>query len=61
MFGVSLDYILRRSDDRGSTLKELDEIDFLILGQIKGLSKSEKERLLKHLELDISLKINSGA
>lgn len=59
LFGVTLDYILNRSDDRGNTIKNLDEIDFLILEQFKGLSKSEKERLLKHLELDNSLKLNS--
>lgn len=61
VFGVSLDYILKRSDDRGGTISELEEIDFLILEHIKGLSKTEKERLLKHLELDCSLKTNSGA
>ena len=61
LFGVTLDYILKRSDDRGNTINNLDENDFLILGQVMGLSKDEKERLLKHLELDSSLKINSGA
>ncbi len=60
VFGVSLDYILKRSDDRGNTLNNLDEIDFLILEQVNGLSNPEKERLLKHLELDNSLKTNSG-
>lgn len=59
VFGVTLDYILKRSDDRGNTIKKLDEIDFLILEQFKGLSKHEKERLLRHLELDNSLKISS--
>lgn len=61
VFGVSLDYILKRSDDRGNTLNNLDEIDFLILEQFKRHSNPEKERLLKHLELDNSLKTNSGA
>lgn len=60
VFGVTLDYILKRSDDRGNTFKNLEEIDFLILEQFKGLSRPEKERLLKHLELDNSLKNNSG-
>lgn len=59
LFGVSLDYILRRSDDRGSTINSLEEIDFLILEQFRGLSRFEKERLLKHLVLDNSLRINS--
>lgn len=61
VFGVSLDYILKRSDDRGSTINDLEEIDFLILKQFKGLSSFEKERILKHLELDNSLKINSSS
>lgn len=60
MFGVTFDYILKRSDDRGNTINALEKIDFLILEQIKGLSKAEKERLLKHLELDSSMKTNSG-
>lgn len=60
VFGVTLDYILNRSDDRGNVIKNLDEIDFMILEQFKGLSKPEKERLLKHLELDNSLKTNIG-
>lgn len=59
VFGVTLDYILRRSDDRGNTINSLEEIDFLILDQFKEFSKAEKERLLKHLELDSSLKSNS--
>lgn len=60
VFGVTLDYILKRSNDRGNSIKNLDEIDFLILEQFKDLSKPEKERLLKHLELDNSLKNNIG-
>lgn len=36
------------------------KIDFLIWEQITGLSKAEKEMLLKHLELDNSLRIKSG-
>ena len=59
LFGVTLDYILKRSDDRGNTINNLDEIDFLILEQFRGLSRFEKERLLKHLVLDNSLKINN--
>lgn len=59
-FGVSIDYILMRSDDRSNTINNLDEIDFLILEQFKGFTEPEKERLLKHLELDNSLKIHDG-
>lgn len=61
LFGVTLDYILKRSDDRSNTLKSLDEIDFLILEQIEGLTKFEKERLLRHLELESSLKVSNGS
>lgn len=59
-FGVTLDYILKRSDDRGNELEQVEEIDFLILGQLKEFSKAEKERLLEHLKLDNSLKIHNG-
>ena len=59
-FGVSIDYILKRTDDHGNTLNNLDELDFFILEQFKGFAEPEKERLLKHLELDNSLKINSN-
>lgn len=61
LFGVTLDYILKRSDDRGNMSKGLSEIDFLILEQLNGLTKSEKERLLEHLKLDNSLKVNNGS
>ena len=60
LFEVTLDYILKRSDDRGNTIKNLDEIDFLILDQFKGRLNPEKERLLKHLELDNFLKLNNS-
>ena len=56
--GVLPDYIMKRSDDRGNAINNLDEIDFLILDQFMGLSRLGKERLLKHLELEDSLKIN---
>ena len=35
-FGVSIDYILKQTDDRGNTITNLDEIDFMILEQFKG-------------------------
>ncbi len=55
-FGVTLDYILNRSDKKGNVLQDLDEIDLLVLEQLKVFSKAEKERLLKHLELENALK-----
>lgn len=61
LFGVTLDYILKRSDDRSNMCKGLSEIDFLILEQLNRLTKSEKERLLEHLKLDNSLKVNNGS
>lgn len=60
IFGVSLDYILKRSDDRGNSLAYLEEIDFKILEQLRELTEAEKGRLLKHLELDNSLKLGNG-
>ncbi len=55
-FGVSLDYILNRSNEKGNVLQDLGEVDLLVLEQLKAFSKAEKERLLKHLELENSLK-----
>lgn len=56
LFGVSLDYILGRSDDRYFVRHDLDDYDFLVLEQLKEYTNSKKERLLKHLELENSLK-----
>lgn len=42
VFGVTLDYILKRSDDRVIVIKNPDEIDFLLLEQFKGLPNSKK-------------------
>lgn len=58
-FGVSLDYILRRSNNRSMVLN-VEEIDFQILEQLNAFASAEKERLLKHLELDNSLKNKNG-
>ena len=58
-YGVSLDYILKRSDN-GRKALDLKGIDFKILKLLGKSSNAEKERLLKHLELDNSLKIQNG-
>lgn len=60
LFGVTLDYILKRSDIRGNARDSLDDVDVLVLEQLKEYSIPEKERLLKHLELDNSLKNKNG-
>lgn len=59
VFKVSLDYILFRTDNRGSG-KNLDELEVLIFQQLKEFTTAEKERLLEHLKLDNFLKIKSG-
>lgn len=59
VFGVSLDYILMRSNDQEFTLGAWDKLDIAILSQVRKCTDAEKERLLKHLELEQSLKANS--
>lgn len=59
IFNVSIDYILNRSEIRNMD-NELDDIEYLILEQLNMFTSAEKERLLKHLELDNSLKIKNG-
>ncbi len=60
LFNVTLDYILWRSDLRVNVQDGFDEVDILVLEQIKDYTTAEKERLLKHLELDNSLKNKNG-
>lgn len=59
VFNVSIDYILNRSDNMRKET-DLDNVDLLIMGQLNKFTASEKERLLKHLELDNSLKNKNG-
>ena len=59
IFKVSLDYIVGRADKRQIDQDGLDEVDLLILNTLKKMNKAEKEKCLKHIELEISLKSNS--
>lgn len=59
-FGVSLDYILDRTDERYSVHKCTDETEVALWQRIKKMSKAEKEKLLKHLELEETIKSNSS-
>ena len=58
-FKISLDYIVGRADKRQIDQDGLDEVDLLILNALKKMDKAEKEKCLKHIELEISLKSNS--
>lgn len=58
-FNETLDYIMLRTDIRKVIPSSLDETEAKILAEMKGLSKAEKERLLKHLELENSLKMQN--
>lgn len=58
-FDETLDYIMLRTDIRKVKPSGLDETETKILAEMKGLSKAEKERLLKHLELENSLKMQN--
>ena len=55
-FGVTVDYILKRSNERNNVFDGLGEIDLQILDHLKTITEAEKERLLKHLQLEKSLK-----
>lgn len=59
VFGVSLDYIMLRSDIRKVIPSSLDETETKILAEMNGFSTVEKERLLKHIELENSLKLQN--
>lgn len=63
-FGVSLDYILMRPIKQENIIEdiigELDCLDVKILLQVKRLTDTEKERLLKHLELENTLTTANG-
>lgn len=59
VFGVSLDYIMLRCENRKSPPENIDKADVEILAELKNFSTAEKERLLKHLELDNTLKLNN--
>ncbi len=56
VFGVSLDYIIMRSNNGESTFRCLDRLDIAVLLQLRNCTDAEKERLLKHLELENTLK-----
>lgn len=59
VFGVSLDYIMLRCENRKSPPESIDKADGEILAELKNFSPAEKKRLLKHLELDNALKLNN--
>lgn len=59
VFGLTLDYIMLRSNIKKELPSSLDETDKAILAEMCGLSTAEKERLLKHLELENSLKLHN--
>ncbi len=58
-FGVSLDYIMLRCECRNSQPTDIDKTEMEILAELKDFSTAEKERLLKHLVLDNTLKLNA--
>lgn len=60
IFNVSVDYIIGRTDERAFIPKEVGELDLLIIDQLNSCSPNEKERLLKHLELENLLKMKNG-
>lgn len=59
-FGVTIDYILCRSDLRTVETPQISELDLQIIGVLCNCSNSEKIRLIKHIELENSLKLHSA-
>lgn len=59
LFGVSLDYIMLRCENRNPLPTDIDKTEMEILAELKNFSTSEKERFLKHLALDSALKFNT--
>ncbi len=59
VFEVTLDYIMFHNGNRKLVPKDIDKTEMAILAELKNLSTAEKERLLKHLELDSTLKLNN--
>lgn len=59
VFRVSLDYIMLRSNNKKGMSSNTDKTEMEILAELNGLSTAEKERLLKHLELENSLKLQN--
>ena len=57
-FGVSLDYILNRSDIPNADDFYTDKITIEIFTEINEFSKAEKEKLLAHIRLENKLKRN---
>lgn len=60
LFNVSVDYIIGHTDERVFVPKDIGELDLLILDQLNSYSPNEKERLLKHLELENTLKTTNS-
>lgn len=59
LFGVSLDYIMLRCENRNYPPSDIDETEMKILTELKDFSTAEKEKLLKHLVLDNTLKLKA--
>lgn len=59
VFEVTLDYIMFCDGNRKPVPKDIDQTEMAILAELKNRSIAEKERLLKHLELDSTLKLNN--
>ena len=49
-----------RSNERDNPLDTFEDIDMRILAQLRCMTHTEKDRLLKHLKLENALKINNS-
>ena len=60
LFGVLLDYIIMRSNERDNPLDTFDDIDLRILVQPRDMTHTKKDRLLKHLRCEKAMKNSNG-
>lgn len=59
-FGVSIDYILNRTDERNNSDDGWDSLDILIIDKLKSFSSLEKEKFIEHLKVEQSFRRKSG-
>lgn len=48
-FGVTVDYLLGKSDQRTAPTEELEGVDFALSGEIREMSENEKQDLLDYI------------
>lgn len=55
-FGVTVDYLTGKSDQRVAPTEELEGVDFALSGEIREMSENEKQDLLDYIRFKKSQK-----